>query len=402
MHAFTRQNTGRFLQVFVAAVGGLIVAAFAVRISVADPPPVLAHESPAPPAAKQRPVVSAVLVGGHRIEGVLERFDDGEYWILAGGELRKFFEKDLESIEFRVPTAAGAPTAEDRKIEELLAQFFRQTRDAEGIPQGVNPALTPKLAAVGQKLVRPLLAAFEKRGSEDYQEVGLVLKQMGPEVFPLLVECVREDPGRSARFPVWYAIRESGVQHAAFVQGLLKDKDPRIRLLAMEVLYSWSTASGTALPKSLDLPLIQVLDDPEEDVRSQTPLILGRIGFNSELVLPALLRTMEEDRYAEIRSNTVIALGYLGRDLKEGDPDLARIVAVLAKAVTDDPGEGIRHYSAFYLGEIGPKAAAALPALQRATDDKKELVRDKAEEAVKKVEGSVETKSKSKSKSKRS
>jgi hypothetical protein len=340
-------------------------------------------DDPAPPLPKHRPLVAAVLSDGQRIEGLLERFDDCEYWLLVGGKRQTFAEKDLASIEFRMPAPDERP-GEDPEIARLIDRFFRPTQDGSGGRQGVDPTLISDVAAAGPKAVRPLLAAFARK-QDDYQAVGQVLKQMGPIVFPLLVESVREDPGRSARFPVWYALRESGVEHAPFVLGLLKDKDPRIRLLAMEVLYSWSITGGVTLPRTLDLPLIQILDDPDADVRHQAPLILGRIGFNSELVLPTLLRILNDDRYASVHSNTVIALGYLGRELKSTDSDLPRIVDALARALSDNANETVRSYSALYLGNMGPKAAAALPALQRAADDKKTHVRDAAEEALRKL-----------------
>ncbi len=337
-----------------------------------------------PTAPKYRPTVIAILSNGLKVEGLLERFDDGRYWILVAGKQQTFAEQDLVSIQFRVPAFDTSATVGDPKTAELIRRFFQPTRNAETERRYADPTVMLELAAVGPMAVRPLLAAYRKQ-DDDYQSVGKVLQQMGPAVFPLLVECVREDPGRSARFPVWYALCKGGVEHADFIRTLLKDKDPRIRLLAMEVLYSWSITSGTVLPKTLDLPLIRIMSDPDKDVRWQAPLILGRIGFNSDLVLPALLRTMEDDKYAVVRSNSVIALGYLGKDLKNSDPDLTRIVTVLSRAVTDDGSENIRSYAAFYLGEMGPKAAAALPALERATDDKKEIVRTNADEAILKV-----------------
>jgi hypothetical protein len=357
--------------------------------------PTTAASQPENEQATVRPVVSAVLQGGERVEGVLERFDDGVYWLLVGKERRTLAEKDLASIRFHA--ASGGPTLsdEDQELEELIRQFFALHRGEKRLERGGHPALIPLLAAAGPRAVRPLLAAFQKH-DDDYQAAGEVLKQIGPEAFGVMVECVREYPGRSARFPVWWALCESGTKHAAFVQGLLKDKDPRIRLLGMEVLYSWATSSGIALPKNLDVAVIQILDDPDNDVRSRAPSILGRIGFNSELAFPMLLRTLEDDSYASIRSKSVIALGHLGRDLKATDPDLARLVAALARSVTHDPNFLVRGSAAYYLGELGPKAAAATSTLRQASGDKKESVREKAEEALAKVEGREQPRRKSK------
>lgn len=358
------------------AVGLLFLAVLfgGVHSASADP-----EESSEPPL---RPTLVAILRDGRRVEGLFERFNDGIYWVQVNGKRERFDERDLQDLEFRVPLRESSG---DPAIDQLIRRFFTPTRDAENSRRGVDPTLITELAAVGPKAVKPLLAAF-KQHDDDYQAVGAVLKQMGPTVFPLLVEEVRNDPGRSARFPVWWALRESGVEHAEFVQELLKDKDPRIRLLAMEVLYSWSITSGTVLPKSLDIALIQVFDDPDQDVRHQAPLILGRIGFRSELVLPALLRAMEDDKYASLRSNAVIAIGYLGRELKPDHKELARIITSLSQGLRNDGNDTVRAYCALSLGELGPKAVSALPALRRATDDRAEIVRKYAEDAIDKIE----------------
>ena len=188
--------------------------------------------------------------------------------VLVGSQRKTFAEKDLASITFAIAATSNPLAAEDAALARLIDEFPQLPAGPSAGERNANSVLIPKLAAAGPRIIRPLLAAFQKHDG-DYQAVGEVLKQIGPDAFSLLIECVRDDSGRSARFPVWWAIRESGTRHAPFVQGLLKDKDPRIRLLGMDILYSWSITSGVALPKTLDLSLIQILDDPEDDVGLQ-------------------------------------------------------------------------------------------------------------------------------------
>src|SRR5207244_8245199 len=91
-----------------AAVGLVCLAAVALslRAAAANPPDQLL------PAI--RPAISAVLQGGERVEGVLERFDDGVYWVLVGNQRRTFAERDLQSILFRWPIASPPLTVEDQ------------------------------------------------------------------------------------------------------------------------------------------------------------------------------------------------------------------------------------------------------------------------------------------------
>lgn len=327
-----------------------------------------------------RPRLVVDLHNGERLAGILERFDDGEYWLLVDGQRKTFKELDAKSIVFRT---APLTANEDPFLAELIHRFLRVNENGRAADRA-DITLRPELARQGLKVVRPLLAAYAKHQG-DYQSVGLVLQQLGPDAFPLLIEEFRGDRDGNYGHPVWYALRESGVHHAGFVQSLLKDDDPRVRRLAMDTFYSWGSSSGAALPDGLAPALIKILDDPDADVRHQAPLILQRIGFRDEKVLHTLLKTLTDDRYSSVRSNSVIALGQLASDLKPDDPDLAVIVTALAATVTDDPSENIRSYAAYYLGNIGPKADKAIPALERAEDDKKEIVRKSAEEALSKI-----------------
>ena len=96
-------------------------------------------------------------------------------------------------------------------------------------------------------MIEPLIAEAAKN-SDIYQAVGKVFLHLGPKAHPALVEAVRNDAGGAAAFPVWWAFRECGVSCAPLMGELLRDDDPRIRKLAIDVLYSLATTSGVALP----------------------------------------------------------------------------------------------------------------------------------------------------------
>lgn len=358
------------------AAGCLIAVALCVTASVLRGEP-----HPAEPPSL-RPRVSVVLTTGERLQGTLERFDDGEYWLQTDGKRKTFQERDAKSIEFHAPPATADTHPE---LADLIRRFLR-VNPAGRAADNADISLRTELAGHGQVIVKPLLAAYAKHQG-DYQQTGLALKELGPAAFPLLVEEFRQESQGKYGHPVWYALRESGVHHTSYVQTLLTDEDPRIRRLAMDVFYSWAISSGVALPASLTPALIKILDDPDDNVSDQAPLVLKSIGFRSPLVLPALLKTLTDDRYGSVRGSSVLALGGLGLDLKANDPDLATIVTALATTLVDDPSDNVRSYAAMYLGYICPKASAALPVLERATDDKKPYVRKCAEEALAKIRG---------------
>ncbi|MHC4179258.1 MAG: HEAT repeat domain-containing protein, partial [Planctomycetota bacterium] len=338
----------------------------------------------------KRPIVKAVLNDGSQVEGVLQRFSSGVYTVNVNGQFKSFIEANIQSISFHAqPALRQESGGNGQAIAELIKQFRRTTNDPEGIPQRVGPSVIPKLAAMGPAVIEPLVAEVNK-DSDIYQSVGLVFKQLGPEAIPQLLESVRKDPSGSARLSVWWALRETGVAAVPHLKKMMTDSDPRIRKTAMDLLHSLSTQAAVAFPGSLDRALIAALDDPDLEVRQQVPLVLGRISTASELVLPTLLKTLKDGKERSVRSNTVIALGYIGRDLNEGDADLKRIVDALSAATVDDSESLVRGYSALYLGQLGTKAEAAVPALIRATDDQTENVRNYALEALLKIKSTLD------------
>ena len=337
-----------------------------------------------PQTPPQRPFVKAELHDGTTVEGRLDYFDDGMYRLITREGLRTIAEDNLSDLQLVVPYLPRTGKPLDPQVALLIQRFTRTTKDPEGVPQGYDPRLIPQLVAQGEQVIEPLIAEVAKNSSI-YQAVGRVFLHLGPKAHPVLVEAVRKDPGGAAARPVWWAFRECGVSCAPLMAELLGDDDPRIRKLAIDVLYSLGTTSGVALPPELDDVLIRAFDDQERSVREQAPLILGRIGFNSARALPALLATLDSPKHADIRLKSVSALGDMVRELKGDDPDLRMIVAALTAAAEKDSNESVRYYACYYLGQLGSRAAAALPALRRATDDKIELVRQSAEEAVQKV-----------------
>jgi HEAT repeat protein len=210
-----------------------------------------------------------------------------------------------------------------------------------------------------------------------------VLGALGPDIVPQLLEAARHDDGTSRLgWTVRYGLERIGVDARPYLREMLDDPEPDIRGLALEVLGSLSVRADTALPKQFEGPLLRVLGDPVADVRAKVPQVLGRFGRGSGAVVPALVEALADDPHATVRYSTVIALRYIGTDLKEDDPELRTTIDALSKAVTADAHETVRIYAASALGAFGPKAKAAVPALRQAADDERERVRDKAQLAL--------------------
>jgi HEAT repeat protein len=123
-----------------------------------------------------------------------------------------------------------------------------------------------------------------------------------------------------------------------------------------------------------------LLSDSDTDVRRAAATTLGLIGQPARRVLPALQKAVK-DPDKEVRGQAIHTIGKLGKDAAEA-------VKVLAEAVTADKNTEVRLAAIQALAEMGDAAKDALPALMNATNDPKKDVREAAQEAVKKIQGS--------------
>jgi HEAT repeat protein len=102
------------------------------------------------------------------------------------------------------------------------------------------------------------------------------------------------------------------------------------------------------------------LDHRNSEVRWHAARALGNIGRQPERVVPELDRLLKDDSPV-VRTHAAYAAGRYG-------PDAAPAVPALAEAL-GDPEVEVRIAAARALGEIGPAAQAAVSALIRALDD---------------------------------
>jgi HEAT repeat protein len=75
----------------------------------------------------------------------------------------------------------------------------------------------------------------------------------------------------------------------------LRDRDPAVRLKAIEVLGRMGEDAGAAVPE-----LVRLLDDPDIDVRKAAARTLGRIGPAAQTAVPSLMRKLFEPPPASV------------------------------------------------------------------------------------------------------
>ena len=102
------------------------------------------------------------------------------------------------------------------------------------------------------------------------------------------------------------------------------------------------------------------LVDSNPMIRQAAAGALAKMGPAAQAAKPALLRCLQGDPSAPVRSNAACALGWLGKD-----PEL---IPPLIKAL-DDQDKEVRRYAAYALSLLSPTSAPAVPKLIERLED---------------------------------
>jgi HEAT repeat protein len=106
--------------------------------------------------------------------------------------------------------------------------------------------------------------------------------------------------------------------------------------------------------------LSEALADPDDGVRETAAAALCDFGVAGRPAIPNLLRAIQDEN-AIVRRRVIRALGLVADHVESAD-----VVVPALIAATEDSDEGVALQAMATLGEFGPLAAAALPALMSA------------------------------------
>jgi len=202
------------------------------------------------------------------------------------------------------------------------------------------------LVTAGKKAVPPLLTALEDK--ELRNQVLSVLAKIGPDA----------------------ATAASGLAAA------LSDSDPDYR---RELLFTLGAIGPDAAPV-ID-PILARLDDSEMRVRYAACFALGRIGPAAHAASGALKKGL-----ASGDSFLPVASAWALLKILPGDPQiLATAVPVLAAALPH-LAEMPKLEAIHSLGELGPAAKQAVPALKAELNDPSQEIRDATRESLERIE----------------
>ena len=135
----------------------------------------------------------------------------------------------------------------------------------------------------------------------------------------------------------------------------LEDKDPSVRVAALDALTEFGAASVPVLANALSKP----------DTRYWAALAIGELGPVAKGALPQLTEALA-DEHPEVRREVLLAIGRLGAEAAPAVPAISPLVA--------DKEQSVRSAAAYALGQIGPPAKPALEALREGMNSKDELL----------------------------
>jgi HEAT repeat protein len=178
---------------------------------------------------------------------------------------------------------------------------------------------------------------------------------------PILISLLK-DPDRNVRVRVLTALGNLGGQmrrvmpvlRAALKETALKDDDESVRTQAAHALLQVGPE-----PDSEVAGLTDSLQNELEVLRFHAAVALGDLGRAAQPAVPPLIHTALWDEDPAVRMEAAVALWKI-------DPNKGPLViAALIKALAND-NELICWIAADYLGQIGPDAQEAVPALRQA------------------------------------
>jgi HEAT repeat protein len=164
----------------------------------------------------------------------------------------------------------------------------------------------------------------------------------------------------------------------------LKDKDPEVRYTAVLALG----AIGAEGAESID-GLIQTLKDPAWFVRFTATQALQKLGPKAKAAVPTLVEALKpNDAVKDFRPIRCAQAAAALAKIDPGNKDIQGAIPLIVEKLLGydgDGSDGARVVGAELLGDCGPAAASALPALVKRLKDEDGDVRVAAAQALIKI-----------------
>ena len=262
-------------------------------------------------------------------------------------------------------------------LETAVTRLIAALKDKN---QGTRVLAAKALADLqppAERVAPALTAALRDADPEVLANVIDALATQAEAALPRATKALKND---ELRLPAIMLLQRLGPKAAAAVPELVsvlkEDRRKEVRQAIIEALLAIGTASSESVPA-----LVSMLSDDNLDVRRGATFGLGRIGPPARSALPAIRRNFDTEK--ELRP---ISIWAMVRIAPEDDKIAATAVPLLVEALKREEAF-VRFEAARTLGLIGPRARAAIPALEAAQKDAPEHVGQAIAEALKEIKG---------------
>ncbi|MGE3804108.1 MAG: sister chromatid cohesion protein PDS5 [Gemmataceae bacterium] len=295
-----------------------------------------------------------------------------------------------ESVEIRTLAAQslGQMGEDAEDAASALAESVKS--DKADQVRATAAAALGKLGTKGKSSASALATAVKDKAAPVRQAAVESLGLIGADPNDVLEAVLTslKDPDAKVRFQGVVTLFKLGPKSAALAvpdqlnNMVAKDDSAAVRAKTAEVLNNLGKdAAGAATG------LIAALGDNDENVRRWAVLALGKIGEPARPALPKLAAILNGDSKAEpavgpdpdefVRGHAVQTIASLGKES----------VPALARCVENEPLVEVRLLAIRELGKMGDDAAPAVPALKKAAGDGRAVIREAAQNALKKISG---------------
>jgi HEAT repeat protein len=288
-----------------------------------------------------------------------DKEDDPFLHTLSVWAQAKLSPQDKARMTSAVALLVSALGGEDREMAQLSA---RALADLGATNEMVEAELDKALAAADSATADRIVSA---------------LASLGPRVVPHAIRALERLERRPTALRV---LRRLGPEAAPAVPNLVEilasERDPKVRAELLLVLGSIGPQAEAAV-----VPATTALSESDRDVVLTAGYCLGKIGPPATAAVPELKKLLaSEDKVVQITA--IWALLQIGPKTES----LAKAAMPLLTEALKHEQDFVRVEAAIALGELGPAAGDAVPALQEAAQDPFPALRTASVQALEKIQ----------------
>lgn len=292
--------------------------------------------------------------------------------------LTKGLKDPSQDVRIYAASAIGWMSADARSA---VGELIEALKDSDIVVRQAAARALGKMGSVAKDKVIQALKETLKDGDKDVRVVGAEaltgLTPMTALDVPMLLEVVKHED-TEVRVQAIRSLGRLGADARGSVPTMtncVKDKDNQVRRAALETLGLIGSEARDALPE-----VQKALKDSDKDVRRAAVESVGKMGGDAKAVVPLVLEALKDP---DMRRSAIIALGRIGPPAKDATKEFSDILkettdrelrmAIVTAVASIRP-----------VGNDAPKLATACITLLEDREKDKELF-DKTVEALGKL-----------------